>query len=100
MASARWCNGFTWGGVPIGQEPGIWEADYNKFINELSAFVKKALNQFRRNIVSMGESISNFRISNTHMCESAQATSQWMDRIQQQVTSIRSDLQEALEKAV
>ena len=33
----------------------IWDAEYNKFINELSAFVNKELNDFRHNIASIGE---------------------------------------------
>ena len=44
----------------------IWETEYNKFVNELSAFVNKELNDFRHTIMSMGESFINFCISTTH----------------------------------
>ena len=47
----------------------IWEAEYNKFSNELSAFVNKELNDFWHNIVSMGEFVTGFHISSTHVCE-------------------------------
>ena len=50
--------------------------------------------------MSMDESITNFRISTTHVRESTQATSQRMDRVQQQVTSIYSDLEEPIERVV
>ena len=50
--------------------------------------------------MSMGDSINGFRIFSTQIRESAQATSQRMDIVQQQVTSIRFDLQEQLNKAV
>ena len=34
----------------------IWETEYNKFVNELSAFVNKELSEFWRSVVSVGES--------------------------------------------
>ena len=70
----------------------IWETEYNKFVNELSIFVNKELNKFQRSPVIMGDLIRDFCISTTNVCESTQATSQRMDRVQQQVTSISSDL--------
>ena len=39
----------------LARKKEIWEIEYNKFINELSAFVNKELNQSRHNIVPMGE---------------------------------------------
>ena len=48
----------------------------------------------------MSDSIRELRISNTHYCEFAQATSQRIDRVQNQVTSIRSDLQQQIDRAV
>ena len=48
----------------------IWEAEYNKFVNELSVFVNKELSEFRHSIVSMGEFAIGFRISNTQGHES------------------------------
>ena len=42
------------------QKPEIWEAEYNKFINELSVFVSKELSEFRCSIVSLGESTTLF----------------------------------------
>ena len=34
----------------------LWEAEYNKFVNELSIFVTKELNESQHSIMSMGES--------------------------------------------
>ena len=70
----------------------LWEAEYNKFIAELSTFVNKEINDFRCSIVVMGDSVRELCIHNTHLRESAQATSQGMDKLQNQVTSMRSDL--------
>ena len=70
----------------------LWEAQYNKFIAELSTFVNKEINDFRCSIMVIGDSVRELHIHNSHLRESAQATSQWMDRVQNQVTSIRSDL--------
>ena len=68
-----------------------WESEYNKFIAELSSFVNKEISDFRRSIVMMSDSLRDLRLFNTHHHESAQATSQRMERVQNQVTSIRSD---------
>ena len=46
----------------------IWEAKYNKFVNELSVFVNKELSEFQHSIVSRDESTTQFH-------GSAQATS-------------------------
>ena len=62
--------------------------------------MNKELNQFRHNISSMGESISTFRIYDTQVHNFAQATWQQTDIVQHQVTSIRSDLKEQIERAV
>ena len=48
----------------------------------------------------MNDSLRELYISNTHYRESAQATSQRVDIVQNQVTSIRSDLKEQIERAV
>ena len=48
----------------------------------------------------MSDSLTELHIFNTHYRKSAQATSQWMDKVQNQVTSIRSDLKEQIERAV
>ena len=64
----------------------IWEAEYNKFVNELSVFVNKGLNDFQS--------------SNALTSGSAQATSQQMDRVKYQMTSIHSELQEPINRAV
>ena len=77
-----------------------WESEYNKFIAELSNFVNKEINDFRRSIVAMSDSLSDLRIFNTHHRESVQATSERMERVQNQVTSIRSDLKEQIERAI
>ena len=60
----------------------LWESEYNKFIAELSNFVNKEINDFRCSIVVMSDSLRDLRLFNTHRRESAQATSQWMDRVQ------------------
>ena len=78
----------------------MWESEYNKFIAELSGFVNKEINDFKRSIVVMSDSLRDFCIFNTHNCKFAQATSQWMDRVQNQVTHIRSDLKEQIERVV
>ena len=78
----------------------MWESEHNQFITELSNFVNKEIDDFRRSIVVMSDSIRDLRISNTHYHESTQATSQRMDRVQNQVTSIRSDFREHIEQAV
>ena len=44
----------------------MWESEYNKFIAELSNFVNKEINDFRRSIVVMSNSLKELRISNTH----------------------------------
>ena len=53
----------------------LWKTEYNKFIAELSTFVNKEINDFWCSIVVMSDSIREFRISNTHYHEFAQATS-------------------------
>ena len=78
----------------------MWETEYNKVIAELSTFVNKEINGFRCSIMVMSDSIRELHISNTHYHESASATSQWMDRVQNQVTSIRSDLKEQVDQAM
>ena len=54
--------------------------------------MNKEIGDFRHSIVTMGESWSDYRIHLTRVRESAQATSQRMDNIQPQVTSICLDL--------
>ena len=92
----------NWSGVErrlaIAQE--TWESEYNKFITELSNCVNKEIDDFKRSIVVMSESLRDLRIFNTHNRESVQATSQRMERVQNQVTSIRSDFKEQIERAV
>ena len=79
----------------------MWESEYNKFIAELSSFVNKEINDFRCSIVVMSDSLRDLRVFNTHNRESyVQATSQRMERVQNQVTSIRSDLKEQIERAI
>ena len=53
----------------------MWESEYNKFIAELSNFVNKEIDDFRRSIVVMSDSLNDLRIFNTHNHESVQATS-------------------------
>ena len=85
-----------------------WNADWplpkkcgnpsnNKFIAELPNFVNKEIDDFRCSIVVMSDSFKDLRIFNTQNRESVQATSQRMERVQNQVTSIRSDLKEQIE---
>ena len=78
----------------------MWESEYNKFIAELSNFVNKEINDFKRSIVMMSDSLRDLRLFNTHHRESAQAMSQQMERVQNQVTSIRPDLKEQIDRAV
>ena len=40
----------------LARDQEIWEAEYNKFINELSVFVNKELSEFWHSIVSAGKS--------------------------------------------
>ena len=62
--------------------------------------MNKEINDFRCSIVVMGDSVRELRIHNTHHRKSAQAMSQQMDRVQNQVTSIRPDLKEQIDRAV
>ena len=55
----------------LAKDQEVWETEYNEFINELSDFVNKELNDFWCNIVSMGESVIGFRISSTEVREFA-----------------------------
>ena len=66
---------------------------YNKFIAELSNFVNKEISEFRQRILSVGE-------STTQLQGTAWATSQRMERIQNEVTSIRPDLKEQMDRVV
>ena len=75
-----------------------WESEYNKFIAELSNFVNKETNDFRSSIVVMSESLRDVRVFNTQNREAVQATSQRMESVHNQVTSIRSDLKEQIER--
>ena len=77
--------------MAIAQE--TWESEYNKFIAELSSFVNKEISEFRQSILSIGE-------STTQLQGTAWATSQRMESIQKQVTSIRPDLKEQIDRAV
>ena len=56
----------------------LWESEYNKFIDELSRFVNKEINDFRHSIVVMSDSLRDLRVFNTHNREFVQATSQQM----------------------
>ena len=78
----------------------MWEAECNKFIAKLSNFVNKEINAFQCNIVVMSDSLRDLRRSNTHNRKSVQATSQRVDRVENQVTSIRSDLKEQVDRVV
>ena len=78
----------------------MWESEYNKFIAELSTLVNKEINDFRCNIVVMRDSLRDLRVFNTQNYESVQATSQWMERVQNQVTFIRCDFKQQIERAV
>ena len=78
----------------------MWESEYNQFITELSNFVNKEIDDFRCSIVVMSDSLNDLRIFNTHNRESVQATSQRMESVQNQVTSIRSDFKEQIDRAV
>ena len=78
----------------------LWESEYNKFIAELFSFVNKEINDFRRSIVVTSDSLRDIRVFNTHNREAVQATSQRMERVQNQVTSIYSDLKEQIEWAI
>ena len=78
----------------------MWESEYNQFITELSNFVKKEIDDFRCSIMVMSDSLNDLRIFNTHNCESVQATSQRMESVQNQVTSIRSDFKGQIDQAV
>ena len=49
----------------------MWEAEYNKFIAELSIFVNKEINDFWLSIVVMGDSVRDLCIHNTHLRKSA-----------------------------
>ena len=71
----------------------MWGSEYNKFIAELSSFVNKEISKFRHSILSVGE-------STTQLQGAIQATSQWMDRRQNEVTSIGSDMKEQMDRAV
>ena len=53
----------------------MWESEYNQFITELSNFVNKEIDDFRRSIVVMSDSLKDLRIFNTHNHESVQAMS-------------------------
>ena len=53
----------------------VWASEYDKFVETLTAFVNKEINDFKLSIVSQGESLSEYRISLTHVHESAQSTS-------------------------
>ena len=78
----------------------IWESEYNKFVEELSTYVNKEINGFRRSIVVTGENLSELQILNTRYRESAQALSQRMDSVQNRVTSIRSDVTEQVDRSL
>ena len=79
----------------------IWESEYNKFIAELYGFVNKEINDFRRSILVMSDSLRDLRMYSTLITANLhRATFQRMDRVQNQVTSIRSDLKEQIERAV
>ena len=49
----------------------IWAADYDKLTTAQVAFVNKEINDFRRSIVSQGESLNDYHIPLTHMHEIA-----------------------------
>ena len=78
----------------------LWDTEYNKFIAERTTFLNKEINDSRHSIVVMSDSIRELRISNTHYHESTPATSQRMDKVQNQVTSTHSDLKEQINQAV
>ena len=88
-------NVVDWSGVEhrLARSQEMWESEYNKFIAELSTFVNKEISEFRHNVLSVGE-------STTQLQGTAQATSQQMDRIQNEVASIHSDFKEQIDRAV
>ena len=71
----------------------MWESEYNKFIAELSTFANKEISEFWHSFLLVGE-------STTQLQGTTQATSQWMDRIQNEVTSICSGLKEQMNRTV
>ena len=71
----------------------MWESEYNKFIAEPSTFANKEISEFWNSVLSVGE-------STTQLQGTIQATSQQMDRIQNEVTSIWSDLKEQMDRVV
>ena len=48
----------------------------------------------------MSDSLRELCIPNSHYHKFAQPTTQWMDRIQNQVTSIRSNIREQVDRAM
>ena len=78
-------------GLATAQE--TWESEYNKFIAKLSTFINKEISEFRQSILSVGE-------STTQLQGTAWATTQRMESIQKQVTSIHPDLKEQIDRAV
>ena len=58
-------------GCRLARTQEMWEAEYNKFIAELSAFVNKEINNFQHSIMVMSDSLRELSISNTHYHESA-----------------------------
>ena len=93
MALAERCSKLVWVERQLARSQEMWESEYNKFIAELSTFVNKEISEFRHSVLSMGE-------STTQLQGTVQATSQRMDRIQNEVTSSRSDLKEQIDRAV
>ena len=88
-------NAADWSGAQcrLARSQEMWESEYNKFIAELPIFVNKEISEFRHSVLSVREYA-------TQLQGTAQATSQRMDRIQNEVTSIRRDLKEQIDRAV
>ena len=78
----------------------IWEAEYNKFTEELSNYVNKEINDFRRSIVVTSDNLSQLRQNHTSYREDAQALSQRMDSVQNRVTFIRSAMTEQVDRTL
>ena len=91
----RLSDAANWSGVEhrLAKSQEMWESEYNIFIPELCTFLNKEISEFQHSILLMGE-------STTQLEGTVQATSQRMDRIQNEVTSIRSDLRAQIDRVV
>ena len=92
MALAEWSIGSVWSGTPNGPESNEMETEYNNFVQRLSDFVNQEIAQFGHRLTLLEGTSRNIQNIDTQVPKITQAMSGRMDKVEQQMEPIHSDL--------